>query len=360
MALRLGRRNRSSSGVVDGTERVRSRGLWGKLAILVLVLLVATPVGGYAYDKSSTAHFYPGTKIGGVLIGSRSADEAESLLHERFVVPLRRELTITAPEFVARTSPWAMGMRIDVNDAVRDALVRQQAEGAPLRMLHRVFGASKEFRLRPKVHDAVFDKFLGATFEEVNQDPQDARLEVSGDILNVIPHRVGRQVDDETAELRIFNALRAGESRIDLPVKVQEPTLRTQDFNTVILVSTSANTLKLYKGDDLMRKYRVATGTGGYPTPRGQFSITAKRFRPTWYNPNSDWSQGMPAFIPPGPNNPLGTRALNLSASGIRIHGTPNDASIGTNASHGCIRMHMPDAEDLYERVEVNTPVLIV
>jgi len=86
-----------------------------------------------------------------------------------------------------------------------------------------------------------------------------------------------------------------------------------------------------------------------------------KRYRPTWSNPAPNgWGKGMPASIPPGPSNPLGTRALNLNASGIRIHGTNKDGSIGRAASHGCMRMHRWDIEDLYERVEVGTPVLIV
>jgi lipoprotein-anchoring transpeptidase ErfK/SrfK len=68
----------------------------------------------------------------------------------------------------------------------------------------------------------------------------------------------------------------------------------------------------------------------------------------------------MPEYVPPGPGNPLGTRAMQLDADSIYIHGTPNDGSIGTHASHGCIRMHMGDAEDLYQRVQIGTPVLIV
>ena len=152
----------------------------------------------------------------------------------------------------------------------------------------------------------------------------------------------------------------SGASQVDLPVNVKQPALRTESFDTAIIVSTTANILKLYGKGELRKTYGVATGTGGYPTPRGQFRITAKRPNPTWYNPHAPWSANMPAFIPPGPNNPLGTRALNLNASGIRIHGTPDDASIGSNASHGCIRMHMQDVEELFEKVNVGTPVLIV
>jgi L,D-transpeptidase ErfK/SrfK len=80
---------------------------------------------------------------------------------------------------------------------------------------------------------------------------------------------------------------------------------------------------------------------------------------PSWGNPGSAWAANMPAYIPPGPSNPLGTRALNLNASGIRIHGTTSDWSIGRAASHGCMRMHRWDVEELFDRVEIGTPVLI-
>ena len=105
----------------------------------------------------------------------------------------------------------------------------------------------------------------------------------------------------------------------------------------------------------------MATGQLGiYPTPQGHFAIVAKRINPTWVNPAKDtWGAGEPDFIPPGPDNPLGTRAMDLSAPGIRIHGTPADSSIGHYASHGCIRMHIWEAEDLFNRVEVGTPVII-
>jgi lipoprotein-anchoring transpeptidase ErfK/SrfK len=158
----------------------------------------------------------------------------------------------------------------------------------------------------------------------------------------------------------IFSALTQNEPVVEIPVDIVKPELETKDFKQVILISTTRNRLALYKNGELVKKYGVATGTGGYPTPRGQWHITQKRMNPTWYNPNSDWSRGMPAFIGPGPSNPLGTRALNLNASGIRIHGTPDAGSIGTNASHGCIRMHMRDVEELFEKVEVGTPVLII
>ena len=357
MALRMGRR-RSEAGV-DVDEPLT---LVAKVAILIAALLVAGSVVAYGYERASAEQFYPGTRIGGVLIGSRTTAEAEVLLKTRFVTPLHNPMTITAADFETKASPWDMGMRVDVHDIVRDALVDQQAAPFPKRLWHRAFGEERAVRVRSIVDEKVFAAYLIETFEKVDQEPEDARLEiVEGKVkLRVVPHKLGRYVDAGAAEQRVFDAMMAGASSVDLPVKVKQPVLRTESFDTAIIISTSANILKLYGKGELRKTYGVATGTGGYPTPRGQFRVTAKRLNPTWYNPNSRWSVDMPAFIPAGPNNPLGTRALNLNASGIRIHGTPDDASIGTNASHGCIRMHMKEVEELFEKVNVGTPVLIV
>jgi lipoprotein-anchoring transpeptidase ErfK/SrfK len=107
-----------------------------------------------------------------------------------------------------------------------------------------------------------------------------------------------------------------------------------------------------------VRRFGVATGQSVYPTPGGLFEIVDMQLNPWWYPPDSPWAQGAKP-IPPGPGNPLGTRWMGLTVPGVGIHGTPNDASIGYSASHGCIRMHIPDAEWLFQHVDVGTPVLI-
>ena len=89
------------------------------------------------------------------------------------------------------------------------------------------------------------------------------------------------------------------------------------------------------------------------------FRIVDKQENPWWTPPTSSWAQGLKP-VPPGPGNPLGTRWMGLAAPGVGIHGTPDDASIGYSGSHGCIRMHIPDAEWLFEHVGVGTPVVIL
>jgi L,D-transpeptidase ErfK/SrfK len=110
-----------------------------------------------------------------------------------------------------------------------------------------------------------------------------------------------------------------------------------------------------------MKGYPVAAGSAQYPTPQGEWTIWQKVENPTWVNPDPEgWGASLPASIGPGPGNPLGTRALYLDAPGIRIHGTSASYSIGSYASHGCIRMLMSDVEELYELVPVGTTAHVV
>lgn len=118
---------------------------------------------------------------------------------------------------------------------------------------------------------------------------------------------------------------------------------------------------KIYYYDEgrLVKTYGVAVGQPRYPTPTGHYKIISKVYHPTWSPPPSPWASGLEP-VPPGPDNPLGTRWMGLSAPHVGIHGTPSDSSIGTAASHGCIRMHIPEVEQLFELVYVGTPVDIV
>jgi L,D-transpeptidase ErfK/SrfK len=128
----------------------------------------------------------------------------------------------------------------------------------------------------------------------------------------------------------------------------------------VIVIHRGANRLYFYKGTRLVRIFPVATGQAIYPTPLGRFQIVVKEKNPWWYPPTQDaWARGLKP-VPPGPGNPLGTRWMGLSAPGVGIHGTSEPWSIGHSESHGCIRMQIPSAEWLYNRVRVGTPVFII
>ena len=137
------------------------------------------------------------------------------------------------------------------------------------------------------------------------------------------------------------------------------PRVTRSAIGPVIVIRRGSNRLYFYNGVRLWRLFGVATGQSQYPTPLGRWRVVVKWRNPWWYPPNSSWAKGAKP-IPPGPGNPLGTRWMGLSASGVGIHGTPDDASIGYSASHGCIRMHISDAEWLFNHVRIGTTVFIV
>jgi lipoprotein-anchoring transpeptidase ErfK/SrfK len=137
-------------------------------------------------------------------------------------------------------------------------------------------------------------------------------------------------------------------------------TVSVGSFAETIVINRSTNRLSLYDTGKLRRTFAVATGQAIYPTPAGVWHIVVKWKNPTWYPPVQDaWARGLKP-VPPGPNNPLGTRWMGLDAPGVGIHGTDEPASIGYSASHGCIRMQVPDAEWLFDHVEVGTTVYIL
>jgi lipoprotein-anchoring transpeptidase ErfK/SrfK len=146
---------------------------------------------------------------------------------------------------------------------------------------------------------------------------------------------------------------------IELAVRTVLPRITPASYSSIIVIRRGSHTLSLYRRTVFIRRMGVAVGQPVFPTPIGRFSIVVKARNPWWYPPDSAWAQGLDP-VPPGPGNPLGTRWMGLSAPGVGIHGTPDAASIGYSASHGCIRMRIPDAEWLFERVSVGTPVFIV
>ncbi len=125
-----------------------------------------------------------------------------------------------------------------------------------------------------------------------------------------------------------------------------------------ITVDLSATTLTLERNGKVVKTYRVAIGQPAYPTPTGSYKVVNKETNPSWFPPDSPWAKGL-GSIPPGPGNPLGTRWIGTSAPAVGIHGTYADWSIGSAASHGCLRMHISDVEELYDQVTVGMPVEI-
>jgi lipoprotein-anchoring transpeptidase ErfK/SrfK len=260
-------------------------------------------------------------------------------------------------------TPQALGVRADVQGAVDRAFQVSDDLSFFSRLYHRLWndpvqGASYKIGFTYD-QDAV-RSFVQQIYDETQVKPVDAEIAMVDGQLVTRRSQEGQQVKVDLATTRIEHALERHVSEVDVPTKVVEPSVTTASLGKTIVVDISDNTLQLYDGLKVVKQYSVATGAPGFPTPTGTFQVVNKVENPTWTNPDpTGWGAGEPAVIPPGPGNPLGTRALYLNAPGIRIHGTYSSSSIGSAASHGCIRMLISDSEELYPLVPVGTPVII-
>jgi vancomycin resistance protein YoaR len=211
------------------------------------------------------------------------------------------------------------------------------------------------------VHGVVDD--LAAVEEVAARNAQLAWTAGGG--FRATPGHTGLRLDHDAAQVALHDALQGAGDRVALELHTTQPDLTTDDFGEVLLVRQSDRRVDLYRGGHVVRSWSVAVGTSGHPTPTGLFTIGAKRFEPTWHNSSPDgWGEDMPETIGPGPDNPLGLRALNWMQHGldtlIRFHGTANVTSIGRAASHGCVRMTNADVIELFDLVDTGTVILSV
>jgi hypothetical protein len=133
-----------------------------------------------------------------------------------------------------------------------------------------------------------------------------------------------------------------------------------RQYGTIVTVDRQTFRLRLFKRLKLEKTYKIAVGSAGHGTPAGMYSVTSKQVNPAWHVPNSGWAGDLAGQVIPGgaSNNPLKARWLGLR-DGIGIHGTAETWSLGSRASHGCIRMHPNDVIDLYPRVPMGTTVKV-
>ena len=203
--------------------------------------------------------------------------------------------------------------------------------------------------------------FVQKVADSIGTDPRDAEIDLVKNDLRFVHSHPGRELKTDLATTKLLAAISSQASSVSLPIAPLQPKVSDKSMGPTIVIRLSQNEMYLYEGLKLDRKYPVATAAPGYDTPVGTWTIVNKQENPTWYNPApTTWGAGMPLEIPPGPGNPLGPRALYLNAPGVRIHGTTDTSSIGTYASHGCIRMYIPDVEQLYPLIPIGTKVIIL
>jgi lipoprotein-anchoring transpeptidase ErfK/SrfK len=214
---------------------------------------------------------------------------------------------------------------------------------------------------------AAVRAFVAEVAKRVTSEPRDATVAITLYRVKLRDGRPGKTLPSATIAPAINAALdeETGAQRelrqrlTTVRPKVTNAIARRQ-YGTVITVDKSHFRLRLFKRFRVVKTYGVAVGQPAYPTPSGLFSVVNKQVNPTWSVPNSPWAGELAGTTVQGGSaaNPLKARWMGI-VNGVGIHGTGEDSSIGSRASHGCIRMHVSDVIDLYPRVPVGTPVLL-
>jgi lipoprotein-anchoring transpeptidase ErfK/SrfK len=310
-----------------------------RLALTVLVVAALAPA--LRGDAAAPALIQAGVTLAGVPVGGMSNEQAQAALRPAFAKPVR----LVYGDRSWKLHPARFGARVTIADGVLEALSA---------------GAGATVPLVPEVNRQEVRRFVNALDKRVSVPALDAELSGLKALRpQFTSEKPGIKVLRGLTVRRIVRALQTPQvRRIRVAVKPVLPARTVAKFGAVIVIRRGVNELRYYRAAKLVRKFGVATGQSVYPTPIGTFSVVDMQLNPWWLPPDSAWAKGEKP-IPPGPGNPLGTRWMGLSAPGVGIHGTPDDASIGYSASHGCIRMHIPDAEWLFHHVKLGTPVVI-
>jgi len=336
--------------------------------LLTVIGLALTAAGAYAYSWSS-GHadvIAPGVTVAGIDVGGLHAPAARALvastLNDRLSRPV--QLVYGSHRFTVRAR-----VRYDVGQMVDTAVADSHSGGLATRLWRDLRGRklARTVPLTADVPPTPVETVVFHVARVLDRPAKNASVvpKPLATGLKIVPEKVGLSVKQLQLEDRLTRALLQtdGPRRVAVPTRPVRPRWTVQSlprrFGTYLLVSRETYTLRLYKHLKLVKTYGIAVGQAGLETPAGLYDINDKQINPSWHVPNSAWAGDLAGrIIPPGPDDPIKSRWMGFW-DGAGIHGTTEDWSIGHAASHGCIRMHIWDVEDLYPRVPLHTPIYV-
>jgi lipoprotein-anchoring transpeptidase ErfK/SrfK len=335
--------------------------------VLGIVLLLAGAVGAYAWDQSRSDEIAEGITIGGVNVGGMTEEEAQEAVSKVLVEPLDEDIVVVHDGTKYILSAEKLAVQADVASSVQAAMNESQEGGLPTRIWRYATGGEVDAAIQPEVDydQGAIDKFIEIVAADVHQDPVNASVEPTSASIEPVHEQVGYALRQEDLREKVMAAVKSpGEDQIKALVEKTEPEVTTKDladqYPVYLTVDRSSFQLKLWKNLELAKTYTVAIGAEGFDTPTGEYAIQDKAVDPTWNVPDSDWAGDLAGTVVPGgsADNPLKARWMGIY-NGAGIHGTDDTASLGSAASHGCVRMSVPDVIDLYDQVPVGTPIYI-
>ncbi|UTI63073.1 L,D-transpeptidase/peptidoglycan binding protein [Paraconexibacter antarcticus] len=339
---------------------------------IIVGLTLAILLGGagaiYAYDNSRGDTIAKGVTVGGLDIGGLSVAQAHRRLETQYLAALRRPIVIHHD-----TSTWTLGARearieANIDEVLSEALTRSGQGNILSRTWRRLTGGTVDTTLDPQVtySDAAVLRMLDKVRRAIDRKPTDASLSISLAGFKKVDSRDGLEVDRHTLHQQIDAAIVSTTAKRTFVAKTihHKPKVTTgrlaKQSGTILIVNKSTFSVKIYKNLKFEKAYPIAIGAPGHDTPEGTFHIQGKQIDPVWSVPNSPWAGELAGTTVEGGTaaNPLKARWLGVT-DGVGFHGTSDDASIGSAASHGCMRMHVSDVIDMYPRVPVGATVYI-
>lgn len=329
---------------------------------LALLMLAVCPVL-LAGDAGAFGRFPEGATIAGIPVANLTRQEALSLCREKLHSAAAEPLVLKADDEKWTVTASELGFELDYDAMVDAAYEGAWDVGVGERMVRR-------FLRKPRSVDqpiiATYDReavdaFVRRAIPSINCRPRNAYMDVSDGNAKFVEARDGRETDVNQVMAAVEQNLKVGNRNIEVPILNRTaPKIKTFEIGKFILVNQAAHTVRLYDREQLLGEWPCAVGSPQYPTVLGEWKVVKCEKNPTWYNRGSTWAENMPPTIAPGPNNPLGTRAITINGGGVLIHGTPDPSSIGYSVSHGCVRMRIPHVEALYPHCFVGMPVYII
>ena len=337
------------------------------LAAVCGTVVVGLAVGAYAYDNSRDDLITDGVNVAGVDVGGLRASAAKHKLRTQLEGRLDQPVRVAAAGRRFHLTPESASLVVDVDGMVAEALDRSRSGGLPGRVWRGLTGSEVSADLPAEVNYSTVSvrRFVRRVKRSVDRPWRDASVKFETASLPAVPSRTGLRMTYARALHLVQAALiQTGKARtVRINVKVKKPKVTTAElakkYPEAITIDRAAFTLRFFKRLKLAKSYRIAVGQAGLETPAGLYHIQDKQVNPSWHVPDSAWAGDLAGkVIPPGPQDPIKARWMGIYA-GAGIHGTDVIGSLGTAASHGCIRMAIPDVEELYDKVPLQTPVFI-
>ena len=354
----------------SGDAAGRRRGRWPIVAAVVAALLVLLALVAYLYDHSRRDVIAKGVRIDGIAVGGLHEAAARTKLERDIVQRLNGPIVVHSGSHHWTLTGSSAGVTVDVQNMVQQAIDRSREGSIVTRTWRSLTGGSvnKDVPLVASYSHSSIRALTAKIRASVNRPPRDATVEPNAEGLHRVQAQTGRTVENDKLGGRIEAALLAplGGRSVTVPATIVKPKVTTAQlaskYPAYIVVDRNSFHLKFYNHLKLEKTYEVAVGMEGLETPAGLHHIEWEQVDPPWYVPKKAWAGALAGtVVPPGPADPLKARFMSIEG-GAGIHGIdPSEySSIGHDASHGCVRMRIPDVIALYSKSPVGTPVFII